>query len=290
MAKQVRERTNELHDSQNRLLQLLDLDNSAILCFGAKNDVVYFNTGASDYFGYSNDEMYDLEFSDLFVEDMDGLMSGNNRDGRSIETSLQCISSDGSRFSGEAILNAINVMGETGCAVVLNSVSDGKAETDVNTMHDGEVEIPRDKGEVELSLKRIMEIASKNPGLLLGEELSVIPEARLLGSMSAKALLRDNAVNVMHSALACWEHDLGKSKLDLAEESKIWPVYIDKSTPTTRTMDKYLHIDSCPKNPRCQRVVDTAEFVLKKLGDHETMHQKKLITDLQVLRQSMSGF
>ncbi|MCW8853759.1 MAG: hypothetical protein OQK72_03560, partial [Gammaproteobacteria bacterium] len=108
-------------------------------------------------------------------------------------------------------------------------------------------------------------------------------------STNDKLRLRQDAVNVMHSALACWEHDLDKSKLALAEESKIWPVYIDKSTPTTRTMDKYLHIDSCPKNPRCQRVVDTAEFVLKQLGDKQTAHQQKLLTELQVLRQSMSG-
>ena len=93
----------------------------------------------------------------------------------------------------------------------------------------------------------------------------------------------------MQCSLACWEHDLHKSKLDLAEESKIWPVYIDKSTPTTRTLDKYLHIDSCPKNPRCQRVVDTAEFVIKQLDDRHTPHQQKLVENLEILRHSMSG-
>ncbi|HEY9050314.1 MAG TPA: hypothetical protein VIQ03_02140, partial [Gammaproteobacteria bacterium] len=82
----------------------------------------------------------------------------------------------------------------------------------------------------------------------------------------------------------------GKSKLDLAEESRIWPVYIDKSTPTTRTLDKYLHIDSCPKNPRCQRVIDTAEFVLKRLGDRQTPYQQKLVESLESLRQALAGF
>jgi len=93
----------------------------------------------------------------------------------------------------------------------------------------------------------------------------------------------------MLSALACWERDLSRSKLDLAEESKIWPVYIDKSTPTTRTLDKYLNIESCPKNPRCQRVIDTAEFVLKQSGDHQTEYKQKLMESLQVLRQLISG-
>ena len=52
---------------------------------------------------------------------------------------------------------------------------------------------------------------------------------------TSKAAIREQAVSVMNLALACWERELGKSKLDLAEESGIWPVYIDKSTPTTRT-------------------------------------------------------
>lgn len=85
-----------------------------------------------------------------------------------------------------------------------------------------------------------------------------------------KAMVRQYAVSVMNLALACWERELGKSKLDLAEQSRIWPVYIDKSTPTTRTLDKYLNLDNCPKNPRSKRVVDTAEFVLRHLPDEKS--------------------
>ena len=93
----------------------------------------------------------------------------------------------------------------------------------------------------------------------------------------------------MLCALACWEHDLDKSKLDLAEESRIWPVYIDKSTPTTRTLDKYLNIETCPKKPRTQRVIDTAEFVLKQLGRKSSGERKKLQQALNDFRQLISG-
>ncbi|MCW8909639.1 MAG: PAS domain S-box protein, partial [Gammaproteobacteria bacterium] len=117
MADQVRVRTNELHDSQNRLLQLLDLDNSAILCFGHKNDVVYFNKGASDIFGYANDEINDLEFSDLFADDITRLNTDDV-----LQTRLQCLTKDGRSFLSDAIINALSVMGESGFAVVLNSV------------------------------------------------------------------------------------------------------------------------------------------------------------------------
>ena len=284
MADQVRLRSNELHDSQNRLLQLLDLDNSAILCFGNKNDIVYFNKGASDFFGYANDEINDLEFSDLFADDIAELNAQST-----LHTRLQCLAKDGNVFSSDAIVNNLRVMGESGFAVVLNSVpvknNDITAENSALNNQSDE----QGMKEVEQSLKRILEIASNNPGLLLGIESSELSEFQMLSSANDKAQLRQDAVNVMHSALACWQHDLGKGKLALAEESRIWPVYMDKSTPTTRTMDKYLHIDSCPKNPRCQRAVDTAEFVLKQLGEQQTPYQEKLMDALRVLRESMSG-
>jgi len=291
MADQVKMRTNELRDSQNRLLHLLDLDNSAILCFGNKNDVVYFNQGASDFFGYSNDEMNDLEFSDLFADDVDSLLQQMSESSIQVisKARLQCYAKNGSAFYSDAIMNRLSVMGESGFAVVLNSMP--VSENEIIEQNLEQATAPDEQGmkEVEQSLKRILEIASNNPGLLLGVEGSDLLQAQLVGLNTAKTRLREQAVSVMHSALACWEHDLGRSKLDLAETSKIWPVYIDKSTPTTRTMDKYLHIDSCPKNPRCQRVVDTAEFVLKQLGDQRTSHQQKLVHALQLFRQSISG-
>ena len=96
-------------------------------------------------------------------------------------------------------------------------------------------------------------------------------------------------VKVMSMALTCWEQDLGKTKIELAEDSRIWPVYIDKSTPTTRTLDKYLNIDSCPKNPRSQRVIDTAEFVLREAGKFKCIKCGELREATDLCRRLLSG-
>jgi len=74
MADQVRTRTNDLRDSQHRLLQLLDLDDSAILYFDKDGDVIYFNKGATDLFGYTNDEMSDMDSKDLFSDDVERMI------------------------------------------------------------------------------------------------------------------------------------------------------------------------------------------------------------------------
>ena len=67
MARQVRMRTDDLE-------RLLDLDDSAILCFDRDREVVYFNRSATALFGYTDDEISDLDLGELFVDDVPALM------------------------------------------------------------------------------------------------------------------------------------------------------------------------------------------------------------------------
>lgn len=284
MANQVRMRTNDLE-------RLLDLDDSAILCFGKDNEAVYFNKGAVALFGYLKPEIGDLDLADLFAEDVLHLMQDADRSNgltqnKTFHTQLECTRKDGHIFNSDAVINPLD--GE-GYAIVLNPIADDKDDITekniVNTIEKNEQRMHA----VEQSLNSILEIARNNPGLISGVGTLEQPTAPGSDVADIKRMLREHVVNVMRSALVCWEHDLGKTKLDLAEESKIWPVYIDKSTPTTRTLDKYLHTDSCPKNPRSQRVIDTAEFVLRQLDRKTTLGRKQLQKTLDALRLSLSG-
>jgi len=286
MANQVRLRTNDLE-------KLLDLDDSSILCFGSDNEAVYFNKGAISLFGYSVDEISDLDLSDLFVADINKLMNESAEAGQlsknKLHTQLDATSKDGQVFRCDAVISSLDVNVEGGYAIVLNHIPEDKdvaVDENINTSIE---QSEQRMNVIEQSLNSLLEMAKNDPSVLSGLANLDQLTPKNISSVSDKSKLREHAVIVMQCSLACWEHDLDKSKLDLAEESKIWPVYIDKSTPTTRTLDKYLHIDSCPKNPRCQRVVDTAEFVIKQLDDRHTPHQQKLVENLEILRHSMSG-
>jgi len=287
MANQVKARTNDLE-------RLLDLDNSAILCFGHDGEAVYFNKGAIALFGYPDDEISNLDMDDLFNDDIVQLMDDAVRSNGAVQrntlyTPLTCVSKDGYVFQSDAVINPLDVMGGFGYTIVLNPVADDKnvrlTNRVVNTIEQNEQRMCA----VEHSLNSILEMAKNNPGMIPGIgnlERSALPG---LATDDDKRQVREQVVQVMQSALACWEHDLGKNKLDLAEESKIWPVYIDKSTPTTRTLDKYLHTDSCPKNPRNQRVIDTAEFVLRQMGRKNTLGRRQLQQMLDDFRILISG-
>ncbi|MCW9013665.1 MAG: PAS domain-containing protein [Gammaproteobacteria bacterium] len=288
MANQVRVRTNELE-------RLLDLDGSAILGFGNDNEAVYFNKSATGLFGYTSEEITDLDLSDLFADDIQQLMADFNESGeaakKKLHTQLNCISKAGDVFRCDAIISLIDVKDEGGYgyALVLSPVSESSDRAAANNSllavehSDQRIDV------IEQSLNSLLEIAKNDPGLL--SSLTHLDQSVLQGTgiVSDKVQLREQAVAVMRSAMTCWEHDMGKTKLDLAEESKIWPVYIDKSTPTTRTLDKYLNLESCPKNPRSQRVIDTAEFVLRKTKNQQTPHRQKLEEELAAFRLSRSG-
>ena len=278
MSDQVRMRTNDLE-------RLLDMDDSAIMCFDHDKEAVYFNRAATGLLGYSDDEIIDLDLTDLFSNDIAQMMKSSaevDASGqRKLHTSLGCKHKDGHEFQCDAVINCIDVMGQSGYAIALN--------TNFNKKYNASAEDEQHLDAIEQSLSSLLEFARNNPGLMSG--LGNIGQLNTRGTETdpQKELLREQTVNLMHLALACWEHDLGKSKLDLAEESKIWPVYIDKSTPTTRTLDKYLKLESCPKNPRSQRVIDTAEFVLRKMKNRTTVGRNKLQQSLDSFRLLLSG-
>ena len=279
MASQVRMRTNDLE-------RLLDLDDSAILCFDRDGELVYFNRSALTLFGYTDEEISDLDLAELFIDDIPSLTgsleeTGGRRQDDKLHVVLGCRDKGGREFSCDSVINTLDVMGQRGYAIALNTV--------VGDDHILSQQSEQRLDAVEQSLTSLLEFARSNPSLMPG--LGNLGEAVAGGPASGtdKGVIREQAVSVMNMALACWEHELGKSKLDLAEESGIWPVYIDKSTPTTRTLDKYLNLDLCPKNPRCKRVVDTAEFVLREVREKGSAACNKLQQALDAFRALVSG-
>lgn len=78
------------------------------------------------------------------------------------------------------------------------------------------------------------------------------------------ASLPERIVDLMNQTIHCWVESTGRTKADLAEESKIWRVYPDHNGwRRTQTLDKYLDIHTLPKSPRITQVLQTAYYVLK---------------------------
>lgn len=277
MTDQVRMRTNDLQ-------RLLDLDDSALMCFDNDNDAVYFNKGATSLFGYGSDEIIDLDIADLFTDGVASLLVNakvKNPLQHNLRTLLSCKHKDGHIFQNDAIINTVDVMGHSGFAIALSPILSNEQSS--SSQNDQRLSA------VEQTLSSLLAFAKDNPGAMQGLGHLRLTDADSAIADTQKVQIREQVVKLMNLALTFWEHDLGRSKLELAEESKIWPVYIDKSTPTTRTLDKYLNIELCPKNPRSQRAVDTAEFVLRNANKAKAEKCKELKLALDSFRQLLSG-
>ena len=120
--------------------------------------------------------------------------------------------------------------------------------------------------------------AAKSEGLVasvrgaidsVGETLASHAARSDTGAVSASApsdgerdSYRRAVLEVMTLSLSLWAELSGKGRIELAERSGIWRVTLDKSSLQTRTMDKYLLMETVPAKPRWRDVVRTAEFVL----------------------------
>ena len=143
-----------------------------------------------------------------------------------------------------------------------------------------ETESSQDK-EISERVKLLEEIVSKLPiTSLTNEHDSAANSSSEIENEHAEEAVEDNEVSTNSSglltelesreylieatrlSLRLWEKHTGKSKAELAEDSKIWRVYIDGGTIKTRTLDKYLSEKTLPKRPRWRSVIKTMDFII----------------------------
>ncbi|PKF63160.1 hybrid sensor histidine kinase/response regulator [Psychromonas sp. psych-6C06] len=117
-----------------------------------------------------------------------------------------------------------------------------------------------------------------------GEFTRLVDKAEGKGN-DKKQLKRELLVDVMTQVMNYWESESGKTKFELAEQSQLWRVYLDRSTLQTRTLDKYLHIETLPKTPRWRTVLSTIDYVLDHCNAENKQREKieKLRLQLQKL-------
>lgn len=93
------------------------------------------------------------------------------------------------------------------------------------------------------------------------EKLSEMETA--IASMPGDLDKKHMGAKTMNLALEYWQEATGLGKVDLAEQSGIWKVYMNKDGfERTQTLDKYLKIERFPKQPRWNKIYQTIDYVL----------------------------
>ncbi|WP_188009068.1 hybrid sensor histidine kinase/response regulator [Grimontia hollisae] len=257
-----------LREVQNRLLGMLDTASEGIICVQEGGRITYANDACSEIFHLSAEQIERHQLDDFLAmalpepEASRGHYSGQFRfkvegDIVNIETDLITLP-ESSGLQMMLILNTGKKASSHRVHLLENAVS---ALADY--AYDGDLE----------KLQQLRE---------LGGEFTRMAD-RFSGNKPDKAsILRETLVKVMTMTLSYWSHSTGKTKFDLAEESGLWRVYLDRSTLQTRTLDKYLHVETVPKSPRWRTVISTIDFVLERCSD-----KSKERSELEILRERL---
>ncbi|WP_407332179.1 response regulator [Enterovibrio sp. 27052020O] len=249
-----------LREVQNRLLGLLDSASEAILCVQENGRISYANDACNSVFKLSAEQLERHNIDDFLAmalpdtESSRGHYSGQLRfkiDGDIVNIDTDVITLP--ETSGLQMMLLLNTGEKTSSHRV--QLLESAVEALSEYAFDGD----------QNQLQQLRE---------LGGEFTRMADKFSSDKPDKEDVLRETLVKVMLSTLNYWNHATSKSKFDLAEESGLWRVYLDRSTLQTRTLDKYLHVETVPKSPRWRTVINTIDFVLERCSDDSKERQE----------------
>jgi len=285
--KQVEEK---LRVSQRRLTRMLDSSEDAIIAVSGEGVISFFNQGAEHLFGLSTNEALnqtvDLLFSDSLMKDFKSFISSMAQISNQVsvqvsgtDQSKQTVSVTGKKQDGRTFPAILYISGFTigpdrMFALVVRKrpkvespAAGDKYQMAVHPVEPVEESPFKAVHAIEHALNQIFDYPEEQAAEELMALRSLDPaldsvEDQLSDDDAAQNKLHETLVQLMNASLRHWEDITGKTKVDLAEESRIWKAYLDRGTWKTRTLDKYLKLETLPKKPRWREVVRTANFVL----------------------------
>ena len=269
----------ELSELNARLLNVLDISTELIILVNDELQIIYANEKANDALSSLNQGLLGLSIIDLVNADL----------GRELKRLIKEQASDAFSMNTAGISPGMNwnasikryfEYGKVYLALVITPIFETTLpESNQNPAIAGltiELNESRKKiDEIEGALRHVM-----------SEPLPDTESTELDVSSSQQPGLnthKEGVVSLLRASLNVWERHTNKGKVDLAERSRCWRVYVDGTTVKTRTFDKYLNVRTVPDRPRWRAVVRTANYVVAscELKEDELQELTQLIRSVE---------
>ncbi|MGK0289554.1 MAG: two-component system sensor histidine kinase ChiS, partial [bacterium] len=276
----------DLRGAQHRLVRILDCSEDAIIVLDEYQIITFFNQGAENVLSFSVNEALnqhlDLIFSEDFLETYHHLIR-DKKEYSSYQIQLKEESSilrkQNQKIEDiQVFLSSFRIQDSLHYALFISKQNASMSNSfplqhSFTSMLEG-VEWTRNKI---LALENgLIEVANLyDKGIRINDTIKRVDKDELVKDQQVSSLLdqkqdvRELGVKTMSLALTIWEKSTGKTKIEFAEESEIWKVYLDQGTFKTRTLDKYLNLKSLPKKPRWREVVRSAHYILDRCTPQE---------------------
>lgn len=272
-----------LQNTQTKLLTMLEQADEALLGISSEGIIDFVSTGAESLFDLERELLLNTHIDRVLMAPFKAQLEANHDpETETQEFELACKRAKGP-FVEKVTISPATFGQKRGWSLIFHCMPENSQSL-----------TGRHSNEKVQALTSAITSLSK---YVLTTDQQLINELRALGpdfSLLADKLsvdhdgdgLRNQIVETMKTALELWQGSTGEGKIELAEKSKLWRVYLDRSSLQTRTLDKYLQIDTLPKSPRWRTVLSTAEYVLShcKLSDpdREKLEQAKVALRTQV--------
>lgn len=278
------EKESQLETSQQKLITMLDNTEDALICADEMGVITFTNLSARKLLGIFTEKLEVTEIDFFlpqlhFQEYVEKLSSIENshfiRHKETVQTVVRKI--DESEFEGYLFISAQNLENEKTFLVILKPMESVLALANAALQTNGTPASSQlsPLGDTLVELNK-----------LIKTEKPEIPEEEA----DKKLELRKLSVTIMTNALSYWEQTTGETKIELAQKSKIWHVYLDRYSWQCRTLNKYLNLKTLPKHPRWRDVLRTAQFVLEncELDDKKQEHLGILVKEFEVKLYGMN--
>ncbi|RJG48474.1 response regulator [Motilimonas pumila] len=260
-----------LKSTQFRLLAMLEQADEVLIGVDLNDQVQFASAGAQALFGIEQEEFVHHSINDILMTPFKlQLESAPDMEGDSQEIELACRGVEGP-FASKVTITPANFEEQPGWSLIFHCMP---VLADHEVGHHSRAKVAALTSAITSLSKHVI---STDPQLIhdlqaLGPDFAEL--AQQLTSEPNEDPLRSQIVDTMRSALEHWQTATGEGKIELAEKSKLWRVYLDRSSLQTRTLDKYLQIDTLPKSPRWRTVLSTAEYVLEHCPQPQESHDK----------------
>jgi len=258
----------QLEDNNTQLLQALDLSQDLIIRLDETFRISYANRAAVSYFSPSkNGSLTGLTMEQLVGPNSETAIKQALSTHDLDEHTIQLEDREDSRLGVLAKRHAYQGRDSYTLLFIDQANGEPSQSSAIEDLHDA-LSISRQRMDaIENALKgsTILDdhLATSTNGIAVKSvDQHTQPERPSTQQQDSPKKQKDSIARLLRLSLSLWEQHTGKTKFDLAEQSRCWRVYVDGTTVKARTFDRYLTAKSVPDRPRWRAVVRTAHFVL----------------------------
>ena len=260
----------DLKMMQQRLARILNSLDEAIIAVNECFEICFSNTRCHVMIGYDSNELLGQPAAKLF-----GMLA--SKQGRETaqffngaQSPMEIRHKDGSFKPFHVVVTSLEIENETLQVLVIQQEAKNSLVPLPSHEKTPGLAVIKEINLNQQHMERLENTLSTNISLPTtgtgGNGKILLPENRDIFSGNRVELEQKQnlqGVKAMTLALELWRNETGTTKIDLADQSGIWKVYMNRDGyERTQTLDKYFSIKKFPKFPRWSKVYMTIDFVL----------------------------